>query len=289
MVLDLRDYCVQNGNGLSKIERYGWELETGKLTTFKFINKNVLNVDKSYQRPPSETTANFYAKNWNWTAVNVLVVGQRSDGSYWVVDGQHRLFAAMKRADITELPCSVFQSDGSKEEASLFVKLNTARRTANVLERFHADIVCENKDALAIRDLVEKHGFRICYGGKIMSISCIAKVYEYYNNGAGMDILDKTFAIMEPLCKHENMNKSVFSGVAYILKNYDISDLKKFMVNLEKQGQKTIIRCINERSAESSGRRGDKICALGVMDATNIGVGRGKVKFQLKQEIMPGD
>jgi hypothetical protein len=87
--------------------KYAWAKtdEPGKLA---YINKNILNVDSSYQRTLRDNTRLFIARNFSWAAFGVLSVANRSDGSLYVFDGQHRLAAAMERPSITQVPCVVF-------------------------------------------------------------------------------------------------------------------------------------------------------------------------------------
>ena len=103
------------GGNKTKIDRYKWTVkdETGEI---RQLNKSVLKVDHEYQRNASERKVLALANSWSWVACGAIVVGQR-DSTYWVIDGQHRVLAARRRADIEMLPCLIFQSDGVASEA----------------------------------------------------------------------------------------------------------------------------------------------------------------------------
>ena len=95
-----------------------------------YLNKNILEIDHSYQRNAKNARVLKLARRWNWLSCGVLTVAKRS-GRYYVVDGQHRLMAALKRADIDQLPCLVFESSEMREEAVAFRDANKERRPIN--------------------------------------------------------------------------------------------------------------------------------------------------------------
>ena len=84
-----------------------------------------LNISDAYQRTIVQARANRIAKNLDQDAFGSLTVGQRNDGSFWVVDGMQRLTAARKLG-IAMVPCDVFQSEG-QVLAAVWVAM-TARR-----------------------------------------------------------------------------------------------------------------------------------------------------------------
>ena len=53
-----------------------------------------LNVDHTYQRDLDQTLAQKIARDYDIVAVDPIIVSMRSDGSLWIVNGQHRAAAA---------------------------------------------------------------------------------------------------------------------------------------------------------------------------------------------------
>src|SRR5689334_6103185 len=82
-----------------------------KLTTrdrpgeFAMIDKTKLNVDLSYQRKTTKSRVDKIREEWSWIAFGAVSVALRGDGEWFVMDGQHRVLAAMMRDDIKEVPC----------------------------------------------------------------------------------------------------------------------------------------------------------------------------------------
>src|SRR4051812_44439221 len=106
-----------NGRSVSKVEKFGWII-VDKRGVAMDIPKCSLHVDKSYQRDALGSSKILrIAREWSWIACGRLIVGIRPDGSYVVIDGQHRKLAADKRSDIADLPCEVFEVLGPSQEA----------------------------------------------------------------------------------------------------------------------------------------------------------------------------
>ena len=59
--------------------------------------------------------------HFSMALLGVLLVGLRSDGSLWVVDGATRVMGILRRGESQRIvPCLVFQSEGQKQESFLF-------------------------------------------------------------------------------------------------------------------------------------------------------------------------
>jgi len=107
--------------GKSKIERYGWTVQDGQ-GELRLISKHDLAVDyASYQRIANNAKTLVLARDWSWIACGALIVASRG-GALHVVDGGHRLVAAMKRDDITMLPASCSKRKRSGKRLKVFCK-----------------------------------------------------------------------------------------------------------------------------------------------------------------------
>lgn len=119
---------------LSKVERYGWKTAEG-MGVMRLIDKRELRVDHVYQRDENnEDKILAMARNWSWLACGALIVGHRS-GLYYVIDGQNRWAASMKRQDIANLPCVVFEVADVADEARGFLAANTLRKGLSSVDR----------------------------------------------------------------------------------------------------------------------------------------------------------
>lgn len=78
------------------------------------------------------------------------------DGKFYIIDGQHRYYAAIAKG-IEDLPCIVHTGLTKEDEARLFVRLNTSRKTLKPIDTFRANIICGNENIPEVkRDMIVK-------------------------------------------------------------------------------------------------------------------------------------
>lgn len=161
------------GNVMSKVEIYGWKI-VDRPGRFMRIDKASLNIDHDYQRDSvRENRVLKVASEWSWVRLGTLSVAERPDGTFWVFDGQHRKLAADKRSDISLLPCMVFKTVGSDEEAKHFLGVNCSRSSVTWLDKFKALVAQNDPVALLVRDLVESTGHVVQKALAKKSVRCV--------------------------------------------------------------------------------------------------------------------
>jgi hypothetical protein len=64
----------------------------------------------------------------DWFQFGVLIIAHRN-GEYFVVDGEHRLTAALSLEELDLLPCMLYDFDGTLHEAEIFIKLQVSRKS----------------------------------------------------------------------------------------------------------------------------------------------------------------
>lgn len=124
-----------------------------------------LKVDAGYQRSTdndsSKALIRRIAVDWDWRVFNPLTVSRRSDGTLWVVDGQHRLAAARLRKDMFDIPCVVTSYDSRADEARTFVTMNIQRRAMGALDLFRAALATSDGKATEIEVLISSAGLTL--------------------------------------------------------------------------------------------------------------------------------
>jgi len=124
-----------------------------------------LGIDATYQRSietgPSRALIRRIAQHWDWGLFQPLVVAKRVDGTFWVVDGQHRLAAARLRSDMYDLPCVVTQYDNPGDEAATFVALNVQRRPLSALDLFKAALAANDESSIEIEMMLSAAGLSL--------------------------------------------------------------------------------------------------------------------------------
>lgn len=129
-------------------------------TENKKISVDDLNISEAYQRTIVHGRVNRIAKNLDQDAFGSLTVGERRDGSYWVVDGMQRLTAARKLG-IIMVPCDVFDSEGQEHEARVFRLKNKERTNVSSMALFKAQLTEGDEQTLAIAETVKQAGLKL--------------------------------------------------------------------------------------------------------------------------------
>lgn len=123
-------------------------LDTGKLT-----------VDHDVQRRLDQRKVEKIAAEYNPDAVGVITVSHRDDGTYHVIDGQHRAAAIRALGDDTVV-CRVFHGLSIGEEAAMFRLLNNTNKPQQ-LDLFRVRVIEGDTVAVAISDILKRHNWSL--------------------------------------------------------------------------------------------------------------------------------
>ena len=87
-----------------------------------YIKPSLLKADLSYQRPVKDERIKRILDKWDYDLVRPPMVSLRSDGSYYVVDGQHTKVAWGIHENNAPILCKVCNELTHDEEVELFLK-----------------------------------------------------------------------------------------------------------------------------------------------------------------------
>lgn len=263
---------------LTKIERYGWTVKD-KPGTFMMINKNELRIDDEYQRVLIPNKVSEISSSWSWVACGAISVAYR-DGFWWVMDGQHRVMASLRREDITDLPCLVFEVESIQEEAQGFLNLNTLRRPMTSVDRLRAAAVAGHKPAIQFKALCERLGLILTPNGNSPNTTKSANW--------GMRRMEEdptaTTIVMElasELCNidHIAVQERLLGGLWYIHKNCEVELTNpRLRERIRSRGARSLLDGANKAAAYYS-RGGDRVWASGMMDTINKGL---RTRFKMR-------
>lgn len=244
-----------------------------RLGKFQMISKSLLQVDHTYQRDNvSDNRVLEIASNWWWVAFGSLTVAQRRDGSYWIIDGQHRWLAANKRTDVDKLPCVVFICEEKKNEAEGFSGANTLRGPVSMYHRYRCDLIRENPDAMAVRDMIESFGYTVSRSGnRPKQIACVGAITKAHRKDP--TATRRAFGLCVKICDGSPVNNKLFTGLFYLdwhLSRNDRGTIESDAIveRLVKAGQEKILQKINSASA-FHGISGAKVFAQGILTLLN--------------------
>ena len=147
----------------------------------------------NYQRPVSMNNVKKIVNAFDSSRLGVLVVSERPNGKYAVIDGQHRM-TALSQLGIKSASCIVLTGLTEQDEAEFFRHQNENTRSLNVRDRFKAGVIAKDENTLQIQSVMVKNGFYSEGGGhgtRIEAMAALQKIVEIY----GLDILDRTLAL----------------------------------------------------------------------------------------------
>lgn len=150
----------------------------------RMIDVDDLKVSEDYQREMIVPHVNEMHKSFDTEAFGFPLVGERSDGSLWLVDGFQRVSAARKQG-IRRVPCEVFASNGTQHEAALFRK-RAKRRNLSACQLFKALVAEGNEEACQILEVVNGVGLNVAGMAAVKrggSIGCIRSCRDAFKLG----------------------------------------------------------------------------------------------------------
>jgi hypothetical protein len=236
-----------------------------------------LKIDSRYQRGQvKEATIQKILNGFNWAAFVALLVGERADGTFWIVDGQQRYIACIRRGE-TMLPCEVFQSEGYRDEAEVYTLINDGRTPLKPWEAFKAAVAYRAEPHYSIHKYLVSLGLKVGNAGG----NCTSSLHTVAFPG----LVIATWRQDEDACKKalrvqnqlfgatDSMNHNIHKGIHHLLHfGIDIDnadDIKK----LSETGRVLIIRAISDQQnlSKSNAVPHNRVCGLAILNLLNKG------------------
>lgn len=262
---------VNPATGATKVKQYGWELKD-KPGELVWLSKSELLVDHSYQRKAKHTRVLHIAQKWSWLACGVIVVAKREDEQrFYVVDGQHRVLAALKRSDIDRLPCLVFKTESAKEEAAGFYDANTGRRLPTSLEKWKAQLMRGDATTTFVDALIRQAGRVASNATGPGDVRCLTALLRAADSDREM--LGRMWPLVVEVCQGQAVHERVFEGLlwleARLPEGQSLTD-KRWRERVTRVGFAGLLDAA-QRAATFYARGGAKVWGLGMLEALNKG------------------
>lgn len=274
---------AQHTTGLTKLEKYKWLLKD-QPGEFMWIDKADLTVDHDYQRGLIKSRVLDIARAWSWSACGVLLVAYRNTKEqFYVFDGQHRSVAAMQRADITNLPCLVFEFKDKESEAAAFINANTLRKMPTSVAQFKARLYSGEKEAILIQQLCESTNRMISNSLRKRSVRCVRVLLGWAKRDS--HTLVSMWPILDEVTGDNCMSHVIVGGLLYIERNLPTNQsllLSNWRKRLLKIGEVALTEGAL-KAATFYTKGGEKVWAAGMLQVINKGL-RAKNKLELKNK-----
>lgn len=270
-----------NAAPVSKVEKFKWA-DPGVKGEFRWIPKDqITGIDGAYQRDVvSEGKVTKIAAAWSWMACGTLVVVERPDGTFWVIDGGHRVRASFLRGDILELPCMVYRLDSLSAEAQAFLVINTTRVSVDSYTKHRAAVLSGNEDSMEMEEMVAVCGYKVSKSsgrGFFGALVALARMWK-----ENRELARKVFCTCanEIAQDHEPITKDVMESIFRCQVKVKGEDILagKYLTTLKLVGLEAIGNAIR-REEVRIGKAGSLVGARAVLDLLNKGRGGKKLEF----------
>lgn len=137
-------------------------------------------------------------KEFDPAALGTLTVAVTKRGKKWVVDGQHRMKAALQWLDGDNaqcVDCMVVPVDNDAEAARLFLLLNNHKAVLN-RDKFIVRIVAEDPVALGIMAVLQKFGLRVARNPGRGIVRAVDACEFLFKRQRGALLLERTVRVL---------------------------------------------------------------------------------------------
>ena len=194
-------------------------------------------IDHSYQRPLDTKRIEAMAEDFHRERIGVPVCSKRKDGSFWCLDGQHRL-ALLKYVGLEEEPIFVeyWEELTHQREAQEFVELNSkgvnGRLPVTALQQFKARCeagyptevsIAKIMNRLKLRFSTDKGGTTIC------AVQSVEWVHKHNDN------LESVLVVLKDWGESQDgavFDRNLIKGLSNFLHQYPAVDTRHLLNRL---------------------------------------------------------
>lgn len=190
--------------------------------TIQRLPVNLLLIDERYQRNLSGKHVEKLFSKFNPLLLTTLLVSDRKDGFFYVLDGQHRRAVLIKKR-IEYADCEVWQNLTVAQEASIFEGVNRDHHIVSAYDSYKARIFIEDKLALQLQRIARDcHVIIAPFANNNMHTFTCVHTIEYVLTTYGERILWLTFDfILNVWPEHRvSRNQTFMYGVGRFLYTY---------------------------------------------------------------------
>lgn len=185
----LREIDVSNFS--KSMQGFKVSTDLGNIPTIEWLPIVALRVNDVYQREVranGRTNVIQIAKNFKWSKFGVVLVAAVGNGTFAIIDGQHRTLGAAIRG-IDAVPCLILHGVNIEQQAEIFAAINGKVTAISALSIFHAELASKDPMALRVQDLCKEAGVTVCryvkpldslLRGETVSVNTLKTVIQQY-------------------------------------------------------------------------------------------------------------
>jgi hypothetical protein len=186
------------------------------------LQANALFIDRSYQRPLDELRVARMADEFDISLIGVIEVSDRGDGTYAIIDGQHR-WALLREVNgnAAYLACNVHRGLSPAQEAALFFTIDATRRRLTGWDRWWSRRGAGDPAVLAIEACVAERGLKVDAPTKDGVVRA-TRACEVIVDLGGTELLGQALDIVRASYgdSADGLDGDIIGGVANVLHAY---------------------------------------------------------------------
>jgi hypothetical protein len=247
--------------------------ETPRLVS-RVLPLELLQVDDAYQRGTPAHLVKNIVREFSMHAFDPILVGQRTDGSMWVVDGQTRLKVARQLGHAT-IEGRVFESEGKQHEAEVFLIANT-KRSVKSFDKWNAALCAEEPSTVEISEIVNKFSMSVSYNKSWPNLRCVSKLRDAHKSGVLHECLTAITRCWPD--DADALSEVIMGSLLVFFNHFDKAKMDRCIVKWATLAPRKIFADAEAAKSATGGSR-YKAGALVLMGKYNSGLRRARLEW----------
>lgn len=201
------------------------------------------------------------------------------DGHYWVLDGQHRIYAMRQNGfEKDALDCEVYEDLTDEEMADIFLGRD-ARKAVAPFDKFHVACTAGYSREVGIRRAVEAQGIRVGRQKEentVSAIGALGKVYDKAGGGKnGEIVVGQVVRTIKNAFGGDptSFDKALIEGIGFVFNRYNgLTKERDLSAKLAAKGVRGILRRAEAQRERIGNLKGQCVAAV-VVETYNGGLG----------------
>ncbi|MEB5757441.1 DUF6551 family protein [Mammaliicoccus sciuri] len=217
-----------------------------------------LKTDMRYQSPIRESQVRKIVRNFDPDKLDTITVNKRQDGTFYIIDGQHRV-EALKELNIQFAQANIYDNLTPEKEAEMYYGIND-RPAKSPNSKAKSKLMFGEQSAIEIEQAVINAGLKIDYDkklpsdGYITAYASLESIYKKYNK----KLLEIVLKIIKESFGTDSKNYQAFmiKGFAQFIDIYhrDV-DVMNLISKLQELGYDGFIKEVNKNAAGFSTKK----------------------------------
>ena len=228
----------------------------GESSSLQVIPVEKLQVDTTYQPAMTQSRVNRIASEFDPDLLQAITVNVRTNGAWYVIDGQHRV-GAIRKIGLSTVKAWMFHGLSVAKEALLFHKLATQRRgSLPAIARYQSLLAAEDVEIVAIQKVLDEHQLTIGKSGgsknRIAAVNAILWIWREH----GEVIFRESLNVIHKAYPSDNQRwiAPLLESVAMFIKRYPEASIDRLSDKLATTLASKVIAEINHLNEAINGR-----------------------------------